>query len=94
MYMRLSEKQINHMAFVIVRKIIKKNLISTEDKNILTDRVANIIEHDLKKEDELNEQVKDLLMQHSSKMRKENIDYGEMFKMIKNKLAKEKGIVL
>ncbi len=92
--MRLVSNQINHMAFVIVRNLIKKELITAEDKNELTERVAKVIEADLKREEELDEEVKELLLQHSDKMRKENVDYGEMFRKIKNMLAKERGIIL
>ena len=33
-------------------------------------------------------------MQHSTEMERSNITYTEMFKMVKRKMAKEKGIVL
>ena len=92
--MRLVSNQINHMAFVIVRNLIKKELITADDKNELTERVAKVIEEDLKREEELDEEVKELLLQYSDKMRKEDVDYGEMFRKIKTMLAKEKGIIL
>ena len=92
--MKLSSNQINHMAFVIVRELIKKQLITTDKQNELTDKVVKIIEEDIKQEEALDEEVKELLLQYSDAMRKENVDYGEMFRMIKNRLAKEKGIIL
>ncbi len=92
--MKLSSNQINHMAFVIVRELIKKKLITSDKKNELTDKVVKIIEEDIKREEALDEEVKELLLQYSDTMRKENVDYGEMFRMIKNRLAKEKGIIL
>ncbi len=92
--MKLSSNQINHMAFIIVRELIKKQLITTDKQNELTDKVVKIIEADIKREEELDEEVKELLLQYSDAMRKENVDYGEMFRMIKNRLAKEKGIIL
>jgi hypothetical protein len=82
------------MAFVIVRELIKKQLITTDKQNELTDKVVKLIEEDIKREEELDEEVKELLLQYSDAMRKENVDYGEMFRMIKNRLAKEKGIIL
>ena len=45
-------------------------------------------------EERLNEEVRDVLVQHSNEMQRSNITYTEMFKMVKRKLAKEKGIVL
>ena len=92
--MKLSSNQINHMAFVIVRELLNKQLITCDKQNELTDKVVKKIEEDIKKEEELDEEVKELLLQYSDAMRKENVDYGEMFRMIKNRLAKEKGIIL
>ena len=40
------------------------------------------------------EEVREILNQHMEKIRRENIEYQTMFKMIKTKLAKEKDIVL
>ena len=45
-------------------------------------------------EDKLNEEVREVLVQHSNEMQRSNITYTEMFKMVKKKLAKEKGVVL
>ena len=38
--------------------------------------------------------VTEVLTQHANEMQRSNITYTEMFKMVKRKLAKEKGIVL
>ena len=35
-----------------------------------------------------------MLVQHTYEMERSNITYNEMFKMVKRKLAREKGIVL
>jgi hypothetical protein len=53
-----------------------------------------VITDDLRVEDRLNDEVREVLIQHASEMERSNITYTEMFKMVKRKLAKEKGIVL
>ena len=57
---------------------------------------ANVktITDELGLEDRLNEEVRGVLVEHSREMERANITYAEMFKMVKRKLAKEKGIVL
>jgi hypothetical protein len=45
-------------------------------------------------EDRLNEEVREKLMEHASEMERSNVTYTEMFKMLKKKMAREKGIVL
>ena len=53
-----------------------------------------MITDELAVEDRLNEEVREVLVQHSSEMERSNITYTEMFKMLKKKMAKEKGIIL
>jgi hypothetical protein len=45
-------------------------------------------------EDKLDQEVREILSEHMEKIRKENIEYQTMFRMIKTKLAKERKIVL
>ena len=42
----------------------------------------------------LNEEVRAVLMQHAAEMERSNMSYTDMFKMLKKKMAKEKGIIL
>ncbi len=92
--MRLSKNQIEHMGFVIVRNLIKEEKIIADNKNNLTEEVTNLINEEFLKEDRLDQEVREILSQHMEKIRKENIEYQTMFRMIKSKLAKERDIVL
>jgi len=92
--MRLSKNQIEHMAFVIVRNLMKDEKIIVDNKNKLIDDVTNLITEEFQQEDKLDQEVREILSQHMEKIRKENIEYQTMFRMIKSKLAKERDIVL
>lgn len=92
--MRLNKNQIEHMAFVIVRNLIKDEKIIADNKNKLVDDMANLITDEFLKEDKLDQEVREILSKHMEKIRKENIEYQTMFRMIKSKLAKERDIVL
>ena len=92
--MRLSKNQIEHMAFVIIRNLIKEKKILTENKSKLVEKLETLIFEEFQKEDKLDQEVRNILNQHMEKIRKDNIEYQTMFRMIKTKLAKEKGIVL
>lgn len=82
------------MAFLIVRNLIKAEKIIADNKNKLVDDVANLITEEFQKEDKLDQEVREVLSKHMEKIRKENIEYQTMFRMIKSKLAKERDIVL
>jgi len=92
--MRLSKNQIEHMAFNIVRTLINEEKIIVEDRNKLVEKIEKIITDEFVKEDELDQEVRKILSEHMDQIRKENIEYQTVFRMIKNKLAKERNIVL
>jgi len=92
--MRLNKNQIEHMAFVIVRNLIKEGKVILEDRNRIVEDIIGLITDEFQKEDQLDQEVRDILSRHMEKIRRENIEYQTMFRMIKTKLAKERNIVL
>jgi hypothetical protein len=92
--MRLNKNQIEHMAFIIVRNLLKEEKIIADDRNKLTESLMNLITDEFQKEDKLDQEVREILNKHMEKIRSENIEYQTMFRMIKTKLAKERNIVL
>lgn len=82
------------MSFSIVRNLIAQEKIITENKNKLLEDVISLITEEFQNEDKLDQEVREILNKHMEKIRKENIEYQTLFRMIKTKLAKEKDIVL
>jgi len=94
MEMRLNKNQIDHLAFMTIRNLIKEEKIIAENKNKLIEDLANIITEEFQREDKLDQEVREILNKHMEKIRKDNIEYQTLFRMIKTKLAKERDIVL
>jgi hypothetical protein len=92
--MRLNKNQIEHLAFVILRNLSKEAKIIVEDRNRLLEEMTNLIMDEFMKEDKLDQEVREILGKHMEKIRRENIEYQTMFRMIKMKLARERNIVL
>jgi len=92
--MRLNKLQIEHMAFTITKGLVKEGMIITEDRDKLVKQVENIVARELAKEDILDEQVKEILKNKLDEIRSTNVDYYEMFKMVKSKLAQRENIVI
>lgn len=86
--------QIEHLAFSIVKGLLKDDTIITEDRERIVKEVETIIIHELEKEDKLDEQVKEILKDKLEEIRSTNVDYYEMFKMVKSKLAEKENIVI
>jgi len=92
--MRLNKNQIEHLAFLILRNLQKDNKVLLEAKTALMDELVALITEEFLKEDQLDQEVRELLSKHMEKIRKENLEYQTMFRMIKTKLAKERNIIL
>ena len=92
--MRLNKNQIEHLGSMILRNLAKEGKIIVEDKTRLLEEVTVLLIEEFQKEDRLDQEVRELLSKHMEKIRKDNIEYQQMFKLIKAKLAREKGIVL
>lgn len=82
------------MACIIIRNLLKEEKIISDNKNKLNDSLMNLITDEFQKEDQLDQEVREILSTHMEKIRSENIEYQTMFRMIKTKLAKERNIVL
>ena len=92
--MRLNKNQIEHLGFLILRNLKKDGKVLIEEKTSLLDEIIALITEEFQKEDQLDQEVRELLSKHMEKIRRENLEYQTMFRMIKTKLAKERNIVL
>ena len=92
--MRLNKQQIEFIAFNVVKGLLTENLIISDDRDTLVDELQFLITKELEREDLLDEKVKDILKDKLNEIRNSNIDYYEMFKMIKAKLAAQENIIL
>lgn len=82
------------MAFALVKGLLRDQTILTEDREKMFAEVQELISRELEKEDQLDEQVKEILKEKLNDIRNSNIDYYEMFKMVKSKLAEKENIIL
>lgn len=86
--------QIEHLAFSIAKGLLADDLVIVEDRERLVLQIQEIVVRELEKEDQLDEQVKEILKGKLEQIRSTNVDYYEMFKMVKTKLAEKENIVL
>ena len=92
--MRLNKQQIEHLAFRVIKGLLAEKLIVSDNREKTVVDVQNIITQELEKEDQLDEKVKEILKDKLNEIRNSNIDYYEMFRMVKSKLAEQENIIL
>lgn len=92
--MRLRKRQIESIAENIVGELIKDESLTCDNIEELKGFIRHVITEELLVEDKLNEEVRQILEAHSSEIRQGSIEYHKMFRLVKEKLAKERNIVL
>ncbi len=92
--MRLTRDQVEAIAQNLVHALIKEGTLSTEEPGAVIDRLAAALLADLSVEDRLNEEVREILEKYGDEISRSEINYQEMFRKIKMKLARERKIIL
>ncbi len=92
--MRLRKRQIESIVENIAEDLTREGSIKCQDMEYLKNLVRREITEDLMVEDRLNEEVRQILEEHSSQIRQGSIEYHKMFRLVKEKLARERKIIL
>ena len=92
--MRLTPNEIEFISRKIVKTLLAEEKIEVDSAARVIESIAKVITDEMLVEDRLNEEVREKLLEHAAEMERSNVTYTEMFKMLKRKMAKEKGIVL
>lgn len=92
--MRLTHDQIEVIAFRVVHDLEKAGFLSVSDADEVEASLQRAIAADLSIEDQLNDEVREIMREHDSQIRRADVEFHEMFKVIKAKLAKERNIIL
>ena len=92
--MGLRKEYVRLLSTKIVEDLIKQEMIEVPESLDLAEQVFQIMDAEVNLEDRLNDEVRVLLNQYQDQMRQSGASYQEMFKLIKNKLVKERKLVL
>ncbi len=93
--MRIPKNWVPLMAEHIVENLIKKELIEPDvPVNTLIEETEKLLLDELMVEDRLNEEVRQFLRKYESDIEKGRLDYRKLFDMTKQKLVRERNIVL
>jgi hypothetical protein len=92
--MGLRREYVRLLATKIVEDLVKQEMIEFPASLDLTTQVFEVMDAEINLEDRINEEVRTMLNQYSNEMRQSGASYQEMFKLIKNKLVKERKLVL
>jgi hypothetical protein len=92
--MSVRKEFVRLLAAKVVEELVQQEMIAVPDGLDLIEPIYEAMEQEASLEDRLNEEVRLILNQHQDQMRTSGASYQEMFKLIKNKLVKERKLVL
>lgn len=92
--MLLNRDFVGHMASEVVKKLVEGNLIETKAPDALTQQLRMTMLEELGVEDRINDEAREILIQHQDEMRRTGASYQEMFKKVKAQLARDRKLIL
>jgi hypothetical protein len=93
--MRIPRTWVPILAKKIVDNLISKELVRPKvsiEKLLL--ETEQLLLYELSVEDRLNEEVREILKRHAPEIEKGHLDYRKLFELTKQKLVKERNLIL
>ncbi len=93
--MRLSKERVRHLAEAITTRVVQDGHAALVGQHrAVVELLDHAIAEELSIEDRLNAEVRQMLKAHEQEIERGNVDYQKMFSMLKQKLVRERGIIL
>lgn len=93
--MRIPKSWVPVMAKKIIDNLLAKKMIRAKiPMEKLIDQTDAILLDELMIEDRLNDEVRELLKKHENDIERNRMDYRKLFELTKQKLVKERNLVL
>jgi hypothetical protein len=93
--MRLSKERVKHMAETLAARLVQEGHVALRAQHkSLVEVLDHVVTEELSIEDRLNAEVRQLLKAYEREIESGQVDYQKMFTMIKQKLVRERGIIL
>ena len=92
--MRLTRDQVEQISQRIIRGLLKDEMIVADDPQRAIDVLAQAFADDLEAEDRLNEEVRELLLGYSDQISQGMLNYQELFRKVKSKMARDRKLVI
>jgi hypothetical protein len=92
--MGLRKEFVRLLSNKVVEELVKHEMIEIPANHDVAAQLFEVMDAEVNLEDRLNEEVRTMLNQYANQMRQSGASYQEMFKLVKNKLVRERKLVL
>jgi hypothetical protein len=83
-----------YMANEVVKRLVEGGHIETKAAEAVANRVRQRMTEELTVEDRLNDEVRQILIERQDEMRSTGVSYQEMYKKVKQHLARDRKLIL
>lgn len=93
--MRLTKSQVEEISMLVLRRLREMEIvaINAPEEKVLH-RIVEIFTKDLTAEDELDKEVKKILEAYEADFKSGKMEYMKMFSKVKEKLVKERDLII
>lgn len=93
--MRLAKERVHHMADSLIARLQELSYLElTGDRKALRESLEQTMTEELMVEDRLNAEVRRMMQPYERQIEQGQVDFQKMFAMIKQKLVRERNIIL
>jgi hypothetical protein len=92
--MLLQRDYVTHMANEVVKRLMEGGHVETKAGEAVAQRIRQRMMEELTVEDRLNEEVRQILVERQDDMRRLGVSYQEMYKKVKQQLARDRKLIL
>ena len=93
--MRLAKDRVHHMADSLIARLQELSYLElTGDRKALRESLEQTMTEELMVEDRLNAEVRRMMQPYERQIEQGQVDFQKMFAMIKQKLVRERNIIL
>jgi hypothetical protein len=93
--MRIPKSWVPVLAHEIMEDLLKKESLELNaSREEVTQLIEELILEELMVEDRINDEVREMLKRYDAEIEKGRLDYRRLFEMTKQKLVKERNVIL
>jgi hypothetical protein len=92
--MRLSAEHIEIIAYRVTHELARDGFLAVHEAGDAEARLNAVVADDFLVEDQLDAEVRDIMSTHDDQIRGAEVQFHEMFEVIKARLARERNIII
>ena len=92
--MLLSRDYVGYLSQRVVTRLVAGNMIETAAPEKVVERVRKAAQEEIGIEERLNDEVRQILTDHTEEMKRTGVSYQDMYKKVKGELARQRKLIL